>query len=102
MPTSWIITPSANSDAAPTVATPILTVWILNKPRVMTMRNEIRSVLRTDFLSFARKAILWMEGTTLSRDRYLELLASELSAFANGETKQLLINLPPRHLKTLL
>jgi predicted phage terminase large subunit-like protein len=67
------------------------------------MKNEIGSMLRTDFLSFARKAIRRLEGTTLSRDRYLELLASELSAFADGGTKrQLLVNLPPRHLKTLL
>jgi predicted phage terminase large subunit-like protein len=67
------------------------------------MKNEISSMLRTDFLSFARKAIRRLEGTTLSRDRYLELLASELSAFADGATKrQLLVNLPPRHLKTLL
>jgi predicted phage terminase large subunit-like protein len=67
------------------------------------MTNEINSVLRRDFLSFARKAIRGLEGTTLSRDRYLELLARELSAFADGGTKrQLLVNLPPRHLKTLL
>jgi predicted phage terminase large subunit-like protein len=39
----------------------------------------------------------------LSNDRYLELLASELSAFADSTTKRLvLVNLPPRHLKTLL
>jgi hypothetical protein len=67
------------------------------------MKNEISSLLRTDFLSFARKAIRRLEGTTLSRDRYLELLASVLSAFADATTKQqLLVNLPPRHLKTLL
>jgi predicted phage terminase large subunit-like protein len=66
------------------------------------MPNEIYRVLRTDFLSFSRKAIRRLEGTTLSRDRYLELLASELSAFADRRPKLLVVNLPPRHLKTLL
>ena len=66
------------------------------------MKNEINSVLRNDFLSFARKALRRLEGTTMSHDRYLELLASELSAFAEGRPQRLLVNLPPRHLKTLL
>src|SRR6516162_8630315 len=66
------------------------------------MKNEINSVLRNDFLSFARKALRRLEGTTKSHDRYLELLASELSAFAEGRPQRLLVNLPPRHLKTLL
>ena len=38
----------------------------------------------------------------MSKDRYLELLASRLMDFAEGKTKRLLINLPPRHLKTQL
>ena len=60
------------------------------------------SVLRNDFLAFARKAILELIGTKLEKDPYIEYLASELMKFIDGETKRLLINLPPRHLKTLL
>ncbi len=55
-----------------------------------------------DFLSFTRKATHRLEGIRLSRDRYLELLASWLSDFADAITRQQLINLPPRHLKTLM
>jgi hypothetical protein len=66
------------------------------------MKNELKSVLRTDFIAFARKAILDLDGTKLGNDRYLEYLAAELIEFVDGKTRRLLINLPPRHLKTLL
>ena len=58
------------------------------------MKNGINRLLHNDFLSFVRKALRRL-GITLSHDRYLELLASELSAFAEGRTKRLLVNLPP-------
>ena len=67
------------------------------------MKNEINSLLRNDLLSFGRKALRRLEGITLSHDRYVELLASELSAFAEGRTKRLLVNLlSPRDPKILL
>jgi predicted phage terminase large subunit-like protein len=66
------------------------------------MKAETKSILRKDFLSFARKSILNLSGTNVGHDRYLEYLASELMAFVDGGTRRLLINLPPRHLKTLL
>ncbi len=66
------------------------------------MKNELKSTLQTDFLSFARKAILDLVGTKLGDDQYLEYLATELMEFVDGKTKRLIINLPPRHLKTLL
>ena len=66
------------------------------------MKNELKSTLHTDFLSFTRKAILDLVGTKLGGDRYLEYLAIELMEFVDGKTRRLIINLPPRHLKTLL
>jgi predicted phage terminase large subunit-like protein len=66
------------------------------------MKAEIKSIMRRDFLSFARKAILELSGTKVGADRYLEYLATELTEFVDGKTRRLLINLPPRHLKTLL
>jgi phage terminase large subunit-like protein len=66
------------------------------------MNHETKSVLRTDFLAFARKAIRETEGTKISHDRYLELVATKLMDFADGKTKRLIVNLPPRHLKTQL
>lgn len=66
------------------------------------MNDEMISLLRNDFLAFARKAIVELTGTKLENEPYIEYLASELMKFIDGETKRLLINLPPRHLKTLL
>jgi predicted phage terminase large subunit-like protein len=66
------------------------------------MKNEFKSILRNDFLAFARKAILELSGTKLDDDRYLEYLATELMEFVDGKTRRLIVNLPPRHLKTQL
>jgi predicted phage terminase large subunit-like protein len=66
------------------------------------MNSTLEAVLRQNFLSFARKAIRELEGTTLSDDQYLRYLARELDLFAEGETRRLIINLPPGHLKTWL
>ena len=59
-------------------------------------------MLSRDFLSFARKAIGGLDGTTIGDDPYLHYLARKLSQFAEEETRRLIINLPPGHLKTML
>jgi predicted phage terminase large subunit-like protein len=64
------------------------------------MNNEFESVLRTDFLAFARKAIRELDGTLMSKDPYLEYLVSKLMGCIEGKTRHLLVNLPPRHSKT--
>jgi predicted phage terminase large subunit-like protein len=66
------------------------------------MNNHLRSLLRDDFLSFARKALGEVEAARLGREPYLDFLAYELTLFAAGETIRLLINTPPGHLKTSL
>ncbi len=66
------------------------------------MTPTVKALLRRHFLSFARKAILELEGTQIGTDPYLKYLADELDQFAKGETRRLIINLPPGHLKTLL
>ena len=66
------------------------------------MNSEISKIVALDFLAFARKALRELDRVLISDDRYVELLASNLMDFADGKTKRLLINLPPRHLKTQL
>ena len=66
------------------------------------MKPELQSMLRNDFLAFARKAIRELDGTKLDHDGYLEYIATELMEFVDGNTRRLIVNLPPRHLKTLL
>ena len=62
----------------------------------------LKAVLRKDFLAFARKAILGVEGTKIDKDPYLEYLTTELTDFIDGPTNRQIVNLPPRHLKTKL
>ena len=66
------------------------------------MSTNLETILRDDFLSFARKALLEIEGLTIGREPYLRYLAYELALFAEEDTNRLLINLPPGHLKTSL
>ena len=66
------------------------------------MNSTVKALLRTNFLSFARKAIRELEGTKLGDEQYLRYLADELDQFAENETHRLIINLPPGHLKTWL
>jgi predicted phage terminase large subunit-like protein len=66
------------------------------------MNPALKAALSRDFLSFARKAIQGLDGTTIGDDPYLHYLARELNQFAEEETHRLIINLPPGHLKTML
>jgi len=66
------------------------------------MNSTLKALLSRDFLSFARKAIMEIEGTKIGHEPYLGYLAGELDRFAEAETHRLIINLPPGHLKTLL
>ena len=66
------------------------------------MDPAFKGLLSRDFLSFARKAILQLDGTKIGADPYLKYLAYQLDQFADEETRRLIINLPPGHLKTLL
>jgi predicted phage terminase large subunit-like protein len=66
------------------------------------MYSALKAVLSQDFLSFARKAIVELDGTKIGDEAYLHYLAAELNRFAEEETRRLIINLPPGHLKTML
>jgi len=66
------------------------------------MDPKIKALLSRDLLSFARKAISELEGNKIGTEPYLKYLARELNRFADEETRRLIINLPPGHLKTLL
>lgn len=66
------------------------------------MTPTLKALLRRNFLSFARKAIVDLEGTKLGDEPYLAYLAGELNQFAEEKSRRLIINLPPGHLKTLL
>jgi hypothetical protein len=67
------------------------------------MDSEAKRLIRTEFLAFAMKTFAGLnKGRKLGNDKYLKLLTQTLTRVANGETKRLVINLPPRHFKTFM
>jgi hypothetical protein len=67
------------------------------------MDNETKELIRTEFLAFAMKAFATLnKGRSLGDDKYLQLLALELTRVGAGETKRLVVSLPPRHFKTFM
>jgi predicted phage terminase large subunit-like protein len=66
------------------------------------MNSELKVLLHSRFLSFARKALRELENVTLGDEHYLKYLAREFELFAGGDTPRLIVNLPPGHLKTSL
>ncbi|HEY1473687.1 MAG TPA: phage terminase large subunit [Pseudolabrys sp.] len=66
------------------------------------MQNELASGLRTNYLAFTRKAIRELDGTSINNAPYLDYLATYLSSIDEGKIRRLVINIAPRHLKTLM
>lgn len=63
--------------------------------------DEYRAILRNDFTSFIQRSFLELNPqTAFIPGQYIELLASALERCRTGRTKRLIINLPPRTLKS--
>ncbi len=68
----------------------------------MAKEKMLRRILRKDFESFARKAIRYLSGANLALDDiYLDIIFAYLLCIAEGKDRRLIINMPPRHLKTM-
>jgi hypothetical protein len=66
-------------------------------------RAEYETVLRQDFASFAARCFHDLNPQTeLAINWHLEVIAAKLSAVREGRVRRLIINLPPRHLKSLM
>jgi predicted phage terminase large subunit-like protein len=63
--------------------------------------EEFETLLRTDFTAFIERSFYELNPqTTFFPSSYIELLASKLEACRRGECTRLIINLPPRSLKS--
>jgi predicted phage terminase large subunit-like protein len=63
--------------------------------------REYKAVLRSDFYSFIHRSFLELNPTTeFVHNWHIEVIAAELEACQRGYTKRLIINLPPRSLKS--
>jgi predicted phage terminase large subunit-like protein len=64
---------------------------------------EYDAILRSDFWFFAQRGFAELNPqTTLATNWHLEVIAAKLTAVREGKIRRLIINLPPRHLKSLL
>jgi predicted phage terminase large subunit-like protein len=67
------------------------------------VRAGYRTILRRDFASFAERAFYELNGRgDFAFNWHVEVVAARLAAVRAGRIRRLVINLPPRHLKSLL
>ena len=63
---------------------------------------EYQALLRQDFPTFAARCFHQLNPQTdLAMNWHLEVIAAKLAAVCQGKIRRLIINLPPRHLKSL-
>ena len=61
------------------------------------------AALRTDFRAFAHRCMLWLNpGAPYLHNWHIDAIAYQLDRVMRGETTRLIINLPPRSLKSIL
>src|SRR5882757_2804652 len=66
-------------------------------------RAEYEFLLRRDFGTFAGRCFQDLNPQTdLAMNWHLEVIAAKLTAVREGKIRRLIINLPPRHLKSLM
>ena len=64
---------------------------------------EYETLLRQDFTTFATRCFYDLNPQTeFAMNWHLEVIAAKLTAVREGKIRRLIINLPPRHLKSLM
>jgi predicted phage terminase large subunit-like protein len=81
--------------------------WLNEHQRTETMTREdqalLDAVLRNDFLSFLRRCMATLNpGAPFLLNFHMEAIAYQLVRVLAGEVTRLIINLPPRHLKSIM
>src|SRR5215472_2345116 len=65
--------------------------------------TEYKAVLRQDFVTFAARGFGYLNPQAeLGLNWHIEVIAAKLAAVRRGETRRLIITVPPRHLKSHL
>ena len=66
-------------------------------------RTEYETLLRQDFATFVGRCFADLNPQTeLAINWHLEVIADKLMEVRRGRIRRLVINLPPRHLKSLM
>ena len=65
--------------------------------------SEYKAILRSDFNFFAQRCFSELNPqAAFAANWHLEMIAAKLTAVRQGAIRRLIINLPPRHLKSLM
>lgn len=68
----------------------------------MKINKLIANSIRNDFYAFVQKAFSEIEGKSLGDQMYLAHVCHRFQQLIDGDFKQMLVNLPGRHLKTFI
>lgn len=72
-----------------------------SRPLVTLSAGEYAWILKSDLTSFIEGSFYELHpGQRLDLAPYIEVIATKLEALRRGDIKRLIINLPPRHLKS--
>jgi len=64
--------------------------------------NDYRTILRHDLYAFIQRCFYQLNPqTTFLPNWHIEVMAAKLEAYRQGKIRRLIINIPPRHLKSL-
>jgi phage terminase large subunit-like protein len=66
------------------------------------MKHVAAGLYRKSLLAFVEKAFRMMDGHRLTSESYIAYIVHNLELFLSGDIRNLLINLPGRHLKTFV
>src|SRR5690349_16287145 len=66
------------------------------------MLSPLRSIYRQDFYAFVRRAYAEFHGDAKIKGKYVKWLCQRLSLFATDGADRIVVNMPPRHLKTFV
>ena len=65
--------------------------------------GALRAVLRESLAAFTAKALMTLEpARQFQPSDHIEVMADRLERVSRGEVQRLIINVPPRHLKSML
>lgn len=65
-------------------------------------KRLLQAILRQDLKSFVIKSFNALHpGTALQNNWHIDIICEHLQAIANGQIKRLIINIPPRYLKSI-
>ena len=72
-------------------------------PNQASPERVLQAILATDFSAFVEYVFgLLRPGTPFKRNWHIDAMTHKVAQVASGEVKRLIINVPPRHLKSIV